>query len=158
MSIPSSKIAAGYTGGPQVSYYSLRGTVVPQVSFNSVAAAARVLSSVHTLQCASSAEASRCMSIQPRPRPASFRSAIRVKTSSCSTIGVAGNAPNRFSNSSRLRSLPQASSPITNRWQKTLPPSSNTASRSLPCLRCSIQTDVSTNVITLLEIGVGESA
>ncbi len=116
-----------------------------ETSFNSVAAAPSALSKVHTVQFARSAEASKCTSIHPRPRPASFRSAMKRKTSSCSAIFTAGKALNRTKSSSRLRSGPQANSPITNRWQQTAPLSSSVASRLLPFLRWSIHTDVSTN-------------
>ena len=88
---------------------------------SSVTAAPRALSKVHILQFSSSAEASKCMSIHPRPRPASFRSPMKFKTSSCSASCTSGKARNRPNNSSRLRSVPQANSPITKRWQQTPP-------------------------------------
>ena len=128
-----------------------------ETSFNSVAAAPSALSKVHTVQFARSAEASKCTSIHPRPRPASFRSATKFKTSSCSAIFTDGKALNRPKSSSRLRSVPQANSPITNRWQQTPPLSSSVASRLLPFLRWSIHTDVSTSVIMLRVAGDGGS-
>ena len=116
-------------------------------SSSSVAAAPSALSKVHILRFSSSAEASKCMSIHPRPRPASFRSPMKFKTSSCSASCTSGKARNRPNSSSRLRSVPQANSPITKRWQQTPPLSSSVASWLLPFLRWSIHTEVSTSVI-----------
>ncbi len=106
-----------------------------ETSLSSVAAFPSALSKVHTVQFERSAEASKCMSTHPKPRPASLRSAMKFNTSSCSAIGAGGKALNKPNSSSRLRRVPQANSPITKRWQQTPPLSSSVASWLLPFLR-----------------------
>lgn len=127
-----------------------------ETSFSSIAAAASALSSVHTPQLPIRAEASTCMSIHPRPRPANCRFETKSRTSPCSASGTSGNAFNRLNNSPRLRRVPQASSPTTSRWQQTPPASSSVASRLFPRRRWSIHTDVSTRVIMLRTAVAGE--
>ena len=57
---------------------------------NFAAARAKVLSNVHKRQPESSAEARRCASIQPSPRPRNLRRSINCKTSACAAIFAAG--------------------------------------------------------------------
>ena len=64
-------------------------------------------------------------------------------TSSWSASTAEGSDRSNEKISARFSMLPHASSPITKRWQTTLPASSNASSSACPRRRCSTQSDVS---------------
>ena len=113
----------------------------------SVAARLRLSSSVQRTQLDSSAEARRCASIQPMPRPQSFRSSISRRHS----LWVAGTAPGSASRllkmTARFFRLPHASSPNTNGCVSTDASLRSSTSAGSFLRKWSIQTDVSTSAL-----------
>lgn len=94
----------------------------------------------------SAAEASRCASIQPKPRPNNRFDSINQRTWSFSAMRACGRSSRRPRILLRSAMDPHASSPATKGWLNTWPSSRRPANSGFPYRRCAIQIEVSARI------------